>query len=1280
MLHGTRIASDESAFDFARPSQIGVAGEASPDGFVTVPDAHLLFNGDFQRSGPDLKIVGEDGKSFLIPDYFKAEKRPTLLSPEGATLTPDVVEALAGPLAPGQFAQAGAQTSDQPPIGRVEQVEGSATIVRNGVAMAANQGDVVRKGDVVQTGDGKIAVLFSDGSTFSLSANARMVLNDFVYQDGGTNNSALISLVQGTIGFVAGQVAKTGDMRVDTPVATMGIRGTAVLVEISANDGQTKFSVLVEPDGTTGSFNIYNKTTGTLLGTVNNSTVGWVVTPAGPLQVIAQQVQKTPGEVQQELNYFQQIFNIFNQGQQNPFDPDQHTTNPQSTKTAGSSQFLVVDTNNSSGNGGNGSIVTVTVTGNGGNGNTPIIDLLNDPEFINFAPIALPDGGQVPPNVLPPASHHLIEAGVDGPGKEAAAGNVLGNDHDPNPGDFITLTQIVAISPQLHGTLHINSSGAYVYTLNNDAADYLAQGEVEYDVFRYTITDAFGATATATLTFVVTGANDAPVIFGEPPSVALTEIAGQTESESLLADEGSISFEDVDISDNFHTVSFSVAATGVTTGLALNNEALLERFSASVVQTGIDGTDGTFEWDFSAPDNAFDYLAAGEEVTLTYKLTLADDWDATDTQTVTIVVSGTNDEPVILSGPATVQFTEAEGQALALVDYNDSVDSVEDFQPAYQSSGSLTFEDVDVSQNNHSVSIALTTPDGPTGGLSQQQLLNLLSATVSQTGVTGTQGYINWTFAAADNAFEYLAAGEKLTLTYTLTLTDGSATDTQTVTVTVTGTNDAPVIATATSDSQSESEAGVSAAGTICFTDVDLSDRPEVKAAFTSASYKAADGETGLSLTPGQLAALTPLLVLSANGTNANNGTVNWTYDVADAAVDFLAEDETLTLIYTVSVDDANGGLTTQDITITITGTNDAPTMIGDLSASVRNGGTYVLQSSDLDFNDPDDIAEDVVFTVTNSLHGQIFIGQSLERVTSFTGQQLKDGLVSFVHDGSQTDSASFDVYVEDDDEDSSQAASSAFNFDVAPPEEQSGAVMVTVETDEGYDIGELYDQLLNSDVINEPTQGPGENFIWLSYEGQEQSPSIVVTVNDLSYCNEEDFRLEGGTITKIEIFSDPQHEIPVASFDGFSIRASDLQQAIDDYDLSQREDTEALDAIFGAYSYEMTGGAGEDALTGGDKDDTISGGDGNDTLTGGLGADTFVFSPGDGRDTITDFSHGQGDRIDLSAFSNFDDFEDLQRYLEIGQTDTVIDFGNGHKVTVQGYTSLAANDFIFHV
>jgi hypothetical protein len=45
--------------------------------------------------------------------------------------------------------------------------------------------------------------------------------------------------------FVAGSIAKSGDMKVDTPVATMGIRGTTPHVEIS-NDGTVKFSTLIE--------------------------------------------------------------------------------------------------------------------------------------------------------------------------------------------------------------------------------------------------------------------------------------------------------------------------------------------------------------------------------------------------------------------------------------------------------------------------------------------------------------------------------------------------------------------------------------------------------------------------------------------------------------------------------------------------------------------------------------------------------------------------------------------------------------------------------------------------------------------------------------------------------------------------------------------------------------------------------------------------------------------------------------------------------------------------
>ena len=98
-------------------------------------------------------------------------------------------------------------------------------------------GDLVYQGDVVQTGaDGKVGITFTDGTAFNLSSNARMVLNEFVYDPNGKSNSTLFSLSKGTFTFIAGKVAKTGDMKIDTPVATMGIRGTTPHVEIS-DDG-----------------------------------------------------------------------------------------------------------------------------------------------------------------------------------------------------------------------------------------------------------------------------------------------------------------------------------------------------------------------------------------------------------------------------------------------------------------------------------------------------------------------------------------------------------------------------------------------------------------------------------------------------------------------------------------------------------------------------------------------------------------------------------------------------------------------------------------------------------------------------------------------------------------------------------------------------------------------------------------------------------------------------------------------------------------------------------
>ena len=142
------------------------------------------------------------------------------------------------------------------PIGKVVVATGSVTIERanavvvqastSGPAGQAKEGDLVYQGDIVATGaDGRVGINFTDGSSFNLSNNARMALDEFVYDPKSLSNSTVFSLTKGTFTFIAGKVAKTGDMKVDTPVATMGVRGTTPRVEIS-DDGTVRFSTLIE--------------------------------------------------------------------------------------------------------------------------------------------------------------------------------------------------------------------------------------------------------------------------------------------------------------------------------------------------------------------------------------------------------------------------------------------------------------------------------------------------------------------------------------------------------------------------------------------------------------------------------------------------------------------------------------------------------------------------------------------------------------------------------------------------------------------------------------------------------------------------------------------------------------------------------------------------------------------------------------------------------------------------------------------------------------------------
>ncbi len=291
---------------------------------VTIPDAHFLFTADFKRKGPDLVLTGEDGRKVLVPDYFRHEKAPDLASPEGALLSASLVEILAGSRAPGQYAQdmqAGAPAGP-PPIGRVETLTGSASAVRNGVAMELNVGDLIFQGDVVQTRtDSTLAIAFSDGSAFTLNENARMVLNEFVYDPNSTSNSAVINLVQGTVSFIAAQVAKTGNMRVETPTATMGIRGTFVTVSVSSVDGNTVASLGLETHPVTGeqysgAFTLTNRITNESV-TVNNVATMFAVSPVGNISESA----KPPAIAAIEAATFQALVPVMAAAANNAIGP-----------------------------------------------------------------------------------------------------------------------------------------------------------------------------------------------------------------------------------------------------------------------------------------------------------------------------------------------------------------------------------------------------------------------------------------------------------------------------------------------------------------------------------------------------------------------------------------------------------------------------------------------------------------------------------------------------------------------------------------------------------------------------------------------------------------------------------------------------------------------------------------------------------------------------------------------------------------------------------------------
>jgi len=147
-------------------------------------------------------------------------------------------------------------------IGQVATLQGSATVARGGPAVALRVNDFILENDALETGvSSTLGVTFDDETTFSLSANTRITINEFVYQQGGSGNAALFTVARGTAAFLASKVASTGDMKIATPIATMGIRGTTGVVDVpeAGTTGEPRIKLYADADGHVGRIEVFDR-------------------------------------------------------------------------------------------------------------------------------------------------------------------------------------------------------------------------------------------------------------------------------------------------------------------------------------------------------------------------------------------------------------------------------------------------------------------------------------------------------------------------------------------------------------------------------------------------------------------------------------------------------------------------------------------------------------------------------------------------------------------------------------------------------------------------------------------------------------------------------------------------------------------------------------------------------------------------------------------------------------------------------------------------------------
>ncbi|UVM51926.1 VCBS domain-containing protein [Pseudomonas sp. B21-015] len=448
----------------------------------------------------------------------------------------------------------------------------------------------------------------------------------------------------------------------------------------------------------------------------------------------------------------------------------------------------------------------------------------------------------------------------------AAGGNTtaLGN---------FALASVIEAANAANGTVN------WTYTVNNAAAQYLAQGQTAIETYVVTVNDGHGSSTTKSVTITITGTNDQVHITSGVQAGDAKEDSGD------YAANGSITFTDADLIDT-HSVTVTPGASGY-----------LGSFTTDPLHDSTGTGSGSLGWHFAVDNAALQFLGEGQTLTQTYNVAIGDG----TVQTVTITITGTNDQVQITSGVQAGNVEEDSGH--------------------YAASGSITFTDVDLI-DTHSVSV---TP-GASGYLG-----SFTTNPLSDSTGTGS-GSLGWNFAVNNTALQFLGEGQTRIQTYNAAIGDGTV---QTVTITITGTNDQVQITSGVQAGDAKEDSGdYAASGSITFTDVDLIDTHSVSVTPGASGYLGSFTTNPLS-----------------DSTGTGSGSLGWNFAVNNTALQFLGEGQTRIQTYNVAIGDG----TVQTVTITITGTNDQVQITSGVQAgdAKEDSGDYAASGS-ITFTDVD--------------------------------------------------------------------------------------------------------------------------------------------------------------------------------------------------------------------------------------------------------------------------------------------------------------------------------------